>query len=122
MIRFFIAVSNRLCNDSKKEQILTFIIFKKQFLELGLLIALILVTIYFSITALYGEYGLFTLFQKQIEREQLLEMNSKLEIEIEEWENLTKRISTHFLDLDLLEEQARRILRVARPDEAIFFY
>ncbi len=122
MIRFFIAVSNRLCNDSEKEQILGIKIFKKQLLELGSLIALILVTVYFSVTALYGEYGLFTLFKKQIERERLLEVNLKLEIEIEEWENLTKRISANFLDLDLLEEQARRILRVARPDEAIFFY
>ena len=105
-----------------KEQILTTIIFKKQFLELGSLIAVILVTIYFSVTALYGEYGLFTLFKKQIEREQLLYINSKLELELEDWQNLTKRISTNFLDLDLLEEQARRVLRLARPDEAIFFH
>jgi cell division protein FtsB len=43
-------------------------------------------------------------------------------MELREWENLTKRISSDYLDLDLLDEQARKILRVARSDEAIFFY
>ena len=96
--------------------------FKKHFLELGSIVAIALTTIYFSITALYGEYGLFILFKKQIEEEQLLENNSKLGMELRDWENLTKRMSSDYLDLDLLDEQARKILRVARSDEAIFFY
>ena len=122
MIRFFIALSNQLCNDSLKEQNLSIVNFKKHFLELGSLVTIILTTVYFSITALYGEYGLFILFKKQIEEEHLLEYNSKLGMELKEWENLTKRISSDYLDLDLLDEQARKILRVARSDEAIFFY
>ena len=122
MIRFFIALSNHLCNDSLKEQNLSIVNFKKHFLELGSLVAITLTTVYFSITALYGEYGLFILFKKQIEEEHLLEYNSKLEMELRQWENLTKRISSDYLDLDLLDEQARKILRVARSDEAIFFY
>ena len=122
MIRFFIALSNHLCNDSLKEQNLSIVNFKKHFLELGSLVTIILTTVYFSITALYGEYGLFILFKKQIEEEHLLEYNSKLGMELKEWENLTKRISSDYLDLDLLDEQARKILRVARSDEAIFFY
>ena len=122
MIRFFIALSNHLCNDSLKEQNLSIVNFKKHFLELGSLVTITLTTVYFSITALYGEYGLFILFKKQIEEEHLLEYNSELGIELREWENLTKRISSDYLDLDLLDEQARKILRVARSDEAIFFY
>ena len=122
MIRFFIALSNHLCNDSQKVHNLSKVNFKKHFLELGSLVAITLTTVYFSITALYGEYGLFTLFKKQIEEEHLLKYNSKLEMELREWENLTKRISSDYLDLDLLDEQARKILRVARSDEAIFFY
>ena len=70
---------------------------------------------------MYGEYGLFNLFQKQGEEKHLLEMKSQLEIEVEKWENLTKRMSSNFLDLDLLDEQARKILRVAKSTEAIFF-
>ena len=122
MIRFFIALSNHLCNDSLKEQNLSIVNFKNHFIELGSLVTITLTTVYFSITALYGEYGLFILFKKQIEEEQLLEYNSELGIELREWENLTKRISSDYLDLDLLDEQARKILRVARSDEAIFFY
>ena len=122
MIRFFIALSNQLCNDSLKEQNLSILNFKNHFIELGSLVTITLTTVYFSITALYGEYGLFTLFKKQIQEEHLLEYNSKLEMELREWENLTKRISSDYLDLDLLDEQARKILRVARSDEAIFFY
>ncbi len=122
MIRFFIALSNHLCNDSLKEQNLSIVNFKNHFIELGSLVTIALTTVYFSITALYGEYGLFILFKKQIEEEQLLEYNSELGIELREWENLTKRISSDYLDLDLLDEQARKILRVARSDEAIFFY
>ena len=122
MIRFFIALSNHLCNDSLKEQNLLIVNLKKHFLELGSLVTITLTTVYFSVTALYGEYGLFILFKKQIEEEQLLEYNSELGIELREWENLTKRISSDYLDLDLLDEQARKILRVARSDEAIFFY
>ena len=95
--------------------------FKQQLLELGSLVTIILVTGYFSLTALYGEYGLFTLFKKQTEEQNLSKLNTKLEIEIEKWDNLTKRMSSKFLDLDLLDEQARKILRVARPDDAIFF-
>ena len=122
MIRFFIALSNHLCNDSLKEQNLSIVNFKNHFIELGSLVTIALTTVYFSITALYGEYGLFILFKKQIEEEQLLEYNSELGMELREWENLTKRISSDYLDLDLLDEQARKILRVARSDEAIFFY
>ena len=122
MIRFFIALSNHLCNDSLKEQNLSIVNFKNHFIELGSLVTIALTTVYFSITALYGEYGLFILFKKQIEEEHLLEYNSELGMELREWENLTKRISSDYLDLDLLDEQARKILRVARSDEAIFFY
>jgi cell division protein FtsB len=34
-------------------------------------------------------------------------------------ENLTRRLSDRFLDLDLLDEQSRRILGVIRPDEIV---
>jgi len=34
-------------------------------------------------------------------------------------ENKTHRLSDNFLDLDLLDEQARKVLGMARPDEII---
>ncbi len=94
----------------------------KKFLELASIITIIFVTCYFGVTALYGEYGLFTLYQKQAEKKILFQINSKLSKEIQVWENLTKRMSGSYLDLDLLDEQARKILRVARFDDAILFY
>ena len=96
-------------------------VLKRQIMELGSIFTILFVAFYFSVTALYGEYGLFNLFQKHGEEKHLLEMKSQLEIEIKKWENLTKRMSSNFLDLDLLDEQARKILRVAKSTEAIFF-
>tara|TARA_B100000073_G_scaffold264817_1_gene224461 strand:- start:145 stop:444 length:300 start_codon:yes stop_codon:yes gene_type:complete len=96
-------------------------VLKRQIMELGSIFTILFVAFYFSVTALYGEYGLFNLFQKQGEEKHLLEMKSQLEIEIKKWENLTTRMSSNFLDLDLLDEQARKILRVAKSTEAIFF-
>ena len=83
---------------------------------------MIFITFYFGITALYGKYGLFVFFQKQAEKETLFQINSELSNEIQVWENLTKRMSGSYLDLDLLDEQARKILRVARSGDAILFY
>ena len=34
-------------------------------------------------------------------------------------QNLTRRLSSASLDLDLLDEQARRVLGLGRPDEII---
>ena len=95
---------------------------KKKFLELASIITITFVTCYFGLTALYGEYGLFILFKTQAEKETLFQLNYQLSEEIQIWENLTKRMSGNYLDLDLLDEQARKILRVARSDDAILFY
>ena len=94
----------------------------KKLLEITSILVIIFVTFYFGITALYGKYGLFILFQKQAEKEILFQINSELSNEIQVWENLTKRMSRSYLDLDLLDEQARKILRVARSGDAILFY
>jgi cell division protein FtsB len=39
--------------------------------------------------------------------------------EIKRMENLTHRLSDGYLDLDLLDEQARRVLGMIRPDEIV---
>ena len=95
---------------------------KKNLLELISIMSIVFITSYFGITALYGKYGLFVLFKKQAEKEALSQINSELANKIQVWENLTKRMSKSYLDLDLLDEQARKILRVARSGDAILFY
>ena len=94
----------------------------KKLFEITSILAIIFITFYFALTALYGKYGLFVLFQRQAEKEILFQINSELSNEIQVWENLTKRMSGSYLDLDLLDEQARKILRVARSGDAILFY
>lgn len=41
----------------------------------------------------------------------------RLTIELAEMENLTHRLSDDYLDLDLLDQQARDVLGYMRPDE-----
>jgi len=42
-----------------------------------------------------------------------------LQVERAELKNRTSRLSSDFLDLDLLDERARFVLGVARPDEIL---
>ena len=42
-----------------------------------------------------------------------------LQVKVFEMENKTLRLSDNFLDLDLLDERARKVLGLARPDEII---
>ena len=66
--------------------------------------------LYFTFAAVQGDYGLFR-------RAEILGDNAKLKIELDaletevaRMENLTKRMSDKYLDLDLLDQQARDIL------------
>jgi cell division protein FtsB len=43
----------------------------------------------------------------------------RLNAEVARMENLTHRLSDEFLDLDLLDQQARNVLGMARADEII---
>ncbi|MFQ5622787.1 MAG: septum formation initiator family protein [Paracoccaceae bacterium] len=74
---------------------------------------------YFSYAALQGDYGLFRLIQVESQEGPLQEELSRLRAEHARIANLTRRMSNEFLDLDLLDEQARRILGMARGDEII---
>lgn len=75
---------------------------------------------YFAFTAIQGENGLLKLFQVQDQRDFLEAELSSLKAEREAAANLAKRLSDQYLDLDLLDEQARRVLGMARGDEIIF--
>lgn len=75
---------------------------------------------YFSFTAIQGEYGLLRLFQVQDQRDFLQRELAELQVERADAANRAKRLSDQYLDLDLLDEQARRILGMARGDEVIF--
>jgi len=87
----------------------------------GILVAAIFIAgiAFFSYAAFRGEYGLFRLFQVQAQQSDLLRELTDLQSDRARLENRTRRLSNDYLDLDLLDEQARKILGSARGDEII---
>ncbi|MCR8723267.1 septum formation initiator family protein [Frigidibacter sp. ROC022] len=74
---------------------------------------------YFAIAGVQGDYGLFRRIQIDAEAQALAAEKAALEAEVAALRNLTKRMSDDYLDLDLLDEQARDILGYVRPDEVV---
>ena len=87
----------------------------------GLAFVVIVVALmgYLSFAALQGEHGLLSLFRLEAQETRLRGELSALRAERESVANKTQRLSTDHLDLDLLDEQARRVLGLGRPDEII---
>ncbi len=73
----------------------------------------------FGYAGLQGEYGMFRLFQVEAQEAHLRMTLEELQVQREELENRTERLSNDFLDLDLLDEQTRKVLGMARGDEII---
>nr|WP_206027278.1 septum formation initiator family protein [Tritonibacter mobilis] len=81
--------------------------------------AAFLLSAYFTFAAVQGDFGLFRRVELQAEADGLTKDLERLELEIARMENLTRRLSDDYLDLDLLDEQARSMLGMARADEII---
>ena len=75
--------------------------------------------LYFTFAAVQGDYGLFRRAEILSDAEKLEAEFSVLKNEIDKMSNLTLRMSDEYLDLDLLDEQARDILGQIRSDEVI---
>lgn len=75
--------------------------------------------VYFTFAAVQGDYGLFRRVEIAAERDALSRDLAKLDGEITEMENLTRRLSDTYLDLDLLDQQARSVLGMIRSDEIV---
>ncbi len=76
--------------------------------------------VYFTFAAVQGDYGLFQRVVITAEAEMLQKDLSVLNAQIAEMENLTQRLSDDYLDLDLLDQQARSVLGLIRADEVVF--
>lgn len=74
---------------------------------------------YFTYAAIQGNFGLFRLIQVEAQEQILHQDLAKLKAEHAVIANKAKRLSTDYLDLDLLDEQARKVLGLARGDEII---
>ena len=79
----------------------------------------ILMGLYFTFAAVQGDYGVFKRSEILAEKQALEEELDLLRIEVAHMENLTARLSDKFLDLDLLDEQARDVLGLIRADEVV---
>lgn len=86
------------------------------FLVLGLLV---LGSGYFLIAAIVGPYGVFRQAEINAEVDDLRDELAELQLEVARMENLTRRLSDEYLDLDLLDERARDMLGYVRPDEIV---
>ncbi|RDC74441.1 septum formation initiator family protein [Rhodovulum sp. 12E13] len=74
---------------------------------------------YFTFAAVQGDYGLFRRIAIEAEIKSLEAERAALEVEVARMENLTRRLSDDFLDLDLLDERARDVLGLLRPEEIV---
>ncbi len=84
------------------------------FLTIGFSLAM-----YFTFAAVQGDFGLFRRIEIEAETSVLLEQRAKLELAVAEMTNKTRRMSEGYLDLDLLDQQAREILGLIRVDEIV---
>ena len=82
-------------------------------------IGLFLAGLYFTFAAVQGDYGVFRRAEVEAEGRALTVELAALQAEVAQMENLTKRLSDDYLDLDLLDQQARDVLGMVRADEIV---
>ena len=74
---------------------------------------------YFTFAAVQGDYGVFRRVEITAEADALRAERDRLRTELAEVQNLTHRLSDAYLDLDLLDQQAREVLGYMRADEIV---
>ena len=78
-----------------------------------------MLAVYFVFAAVQGDYGLFRRVEIAAEKQQLETELELAQAEVAHMENLTRRLSDSYLDLDLLDQQARDVLGMIRADELV---
>jgi cell division protein FtsB len=74
---------------------------------------------YFTFAAVQGNYGLFRRAEIELEARKLQDELDRVTAEVARMENLTLRLSDDYLDIDLLDQQARDVLGAVRADEIV---
>lgn len=82
-------------------------------------IGAILLGLYFTFAAVQGDYGVFRRGEVLSEKRALEAELILVQQEVASLENLTRRLSDDYLDLDLLDQQARDVLGYIRADEIV---
>ena len=78
-----------------------------------------LTCLYFVFAAVQGDFGVFRRAEVDAEALELRVALAGLSEEVARMENLTRRLSDGYLDLDLLDQQARDVLGMIRADEVV---
>jgi cell division protein FtsB len=73
----------------------------------------------FIFAAVQGDYGIFRRAEVDAQALELRVELAALSDEVARMENLTRRLSDDYLDLDLLDQQARDVLGMMRADEIV---
>lgn len=73
----------------------------------------------FVVAAVQGDFGVMRRVQIHAEAEELRQQRDALRAELDHMQNLTRRLSDNYLDLDLLDERARIVLGYLRADEVV---
>ncbi|MGB3245778.1 MAG: septum formation initiator family protein [Sulfitobacter sp.] len=76
-------------------------------------------SLYFTFAAVQGDFGLFRRAEIVAESQDLRFQLATVRADVARMENLTKRLSDDYLDLDLLDERARSVLGMVRTDEIV---
>ena len=79
----------------------------------------VLAGMYFTFASVQGDFGLFNRVQIDAEAAGLEAERDALKTEIASLRNKTRRLSDDYLDLDLLDQQARDVLGLVRGDEIV---
>ena len=86
---------------------------------MAFLFGMFLIGGYFAFAAVQGDFGVFRQMQIRAEVQQLHEEKARLETELAELANRNRRLSDTYLDIDLLDQQARDVLGYVRADEIV---
>ena len=76
-------------------------------------------SLYFTFAAVQGDFGLFRRAEIVAESQDLRVKLASVRADVMRMENLTHRLSDDYLDLDLLDEQVRKVLGMLRTDEIV---
>jgi cell division protein FtsB len=74
---------------------------------------------YFTFAAVQGDFGLFRRAEIEQEGKELTVELTRIQGEVDRMRNLTQRLSDTYLDIDLLDQQARDVLGLMRSDEIV---
>jgi len=87
----------------------------------AILIGLVVIFIagHFTLVAVQGDFGVVKRAEITAQKQVLIEERDRLKAEVQRMENLTKRLSDQYLDLDLLDERVRNVLGYVRTDEIV---